>query len=110
MRALCVVFVLLSLVIAFGLQNTPIVTLMSFSWGTLAGAFLAPFGHGLFWKKTTRLMWPAWCSARSPGARSDGRPRAGYGLWRRAGDGGIRRYGARRQPPYTGPHVKIWKR
>lgn len=55
MRALCVVFVLLSLVIAFGLQDTPIVTLMSFSWGTLAGAFLAPFVYGLFWKKTTRL-------------------------------------------------------
>lgn len=54
MRCLCVVFVLLSLVIAFGMQNTPIVTLMSFSWGTLAGAFLAPFLFGLFWKGTTK--------------------------------------------------------
>lgn len=54
MRCLCVVFVLFSLAIAFGMQNTPIVTLMSFSWGTLAGAFLAPFVYGLFWKKTTR--------------------------------------------------------
>ncbi len=59
MRTLCVLFVLLSLVIAFGMQGTPIVTLMSFSWGTLAGAFLAPFLFGLFWKKTTRTG--AWC-------------------------------------------------
>ncbi len=54
MRCLCVLFVILSLVIAFGMQNTPIVTLMSFSWGTLAGAFLAPFIYGLFWKGTTK--------------------------------------------------------
>ena len=55
MRLLCVVFVILSLVIAFGMQDTPIVTLMAFSWGTLAGAFLAPFLYGLFWKRTTRI-------------------------------------------------------
>ncbi|MDL2319250.1 sodium:solute symporter [Eubacteriales bacterium OttesenSCG-928-A19] len=54
MRCLCVVFVLLSLLIAFGLQNTPIVTLMAFSWGSLAGSFLAPFLYGLFWRRTTR--------------------------------------------------------
>lgn len=54
MRGLCILFVVLSLVIAFGMQNTPIVTLMSFSWGSLAGAFLAPFLYGLFWKRTTR--------------------------------------------------------
>lgn len=54
MRALCIVFVILSLVIAFGMQDTPIVTLMSFSWGTLAGAFLAPFLLGLFSKRVTR--------------------------------------------------------
>ncbi len=54
MRGLCVLFVVLSLVITFGMQNTPIVTLMSFSWGSLAGAFLAPFVFGLCWKKTTR--------------------------------------------------------
>lgn len=53
MRILCVAFVALSLVIAFGLQDTPIVTLMSFSWGTLAGAFIGPFLLGLFWKKAT---------------------------------------------------------
>ncbi len=54
MRGLCVVFVILSLIIAFGMQDTPIVTLMSFSWGSLAGAFLAPFLFGLFWKRATR--------------------------------------------------------
>jgi SSS family solute:Na+ symporter/sodium/proline symporter len=54
MRGLCLVFVLCSLGIAFGMQNTPIVTLMSFSWGSLAGAFLAPFLYGLFWKGVTR--------------------------------------------------------
>lgn len=54
MRSLCIAFVVLSLVIAFGMQNTPIVTLMSFSWGSLAGAFLAPFVLGLFWRGTTR--------------------------------------------------------
>lgn len=54
LRVLCVVFVIFSLVITFGLQGTPIVTLMSFSWGTLSGAFLAPFVFGLYWRKTTR--------------------------------------------------------
>ncbi len=54
MRGLCVLFVIFSLFITFGMQNTPIVTLMSFSWGSLAGAFLAPFIFGLFWKGTTR--------------------------------------------------------
>ena len=31
---------------------------MGISWGALAGAFLAPFLYGLFWKGTTRLsVW-----------------------------------------------------
>jgi Na+(H+)/acetate symporter ActP len=28
---------------------------MGVSWGALAGAFLAPFLYGLYWKKTTKL-------------------------------------------------------
>ena len=28
--------------------------MMGVSWGALAGAFLAPFLYGLYWKKTTR--------------------------------------------------------
>ena len=31
---------------------------MGVSWGALAGAFLAPFLYGLYWKRTTRLaVW-----------------------------------------------------
>ncbi len=54
MRMLCVLFVALSLVINFLMQDTPIVSLMSLSWGTIAGAFLAPFLYGLLWKGVTR--------------------------------------------------------
>ena len=54
MRTLCFLFVILSLVINFLLQDTPIVLLMSLSWGTIAGGFLAPFVYGLFWKKATK--------------------------------------------------------
>ncbi len=54
MRFFCLLFVALSLVIHFLLQNTPIVLLMSFSWGVIGGSFLAPFLYGLLWKKTTK--------------------------------------------------------
>ncbi len=54
MRILCLVFVGLSLVINFLMQNTPIMQLMSLSWGVVAGSFLAPFMYGLLWKKTTK--------------------------------------------------------
>lgn len=54
MRCLCVAFVVFSLVINFLLQGTPIMSLMSLSWGTIAGAFLAPFLYGLLWKKVTK--------------------------------------------------------
>lgn len=55
MRSLCVVFVILSLVINFLMQKTPIVSLMSLSWGTIAGSFLAPFLYGLLWRKVTKI-------------------------------------------------------
>jgi len=54
MRSLCIVFVILSLVINFLMQNTPIMSLMSLSWGTIAGAFLAPFLYGLIWRGVTK--------------------------------------------------------
>ncbi|MEG1890466.1 MAG: sodium:solute symporter [Clostridia bacterium] len=54
MRLLCVAFVALSLVINFLMQDTPIVSLMSLSWGTIAGAFLAPFLYGLLWRGVTK--------------------------------------------------------
>jgi len=52
MRTLCIVFVTLSVIVA--VTPNAILTLMSFSWGTVAGAFLAPFLYGLYWKGTTR--------------------------------------------------------
>lgn len=54
MRVLCVLFVALSLAINFWMQDTPIVSLMSLSWGTIAGAFLAPFLYGLLWRGVTK--------------------------------------------------------
>lgn len=51
-RVLCFVFIVLSFVIA--VFKTPILTLMSFSWGTISGAFLAPYFLGLWWKKMNR--------------------------------------------------------
>ncbi|HNW86560.1 MAG TPA: sodium:solute symporter [Candidatus Limiplasma sp.] len=54
MRSLCVAFVILSLVINFLMQKTPIMSLMSLSWGTIAGAFLAPFLYGLVWRGVTK--------------------------------------------------------
>ena len=54
MRVLCAAFVALSLAINFWMQDTPIVSLMSLSWGTIAGAFLAPFLYGLVWRGVTK--------------------------------------------------------
>lgn len=56
-KALCVVFVLFSVIIALN-PNNLITTLMSLSWGTLAGSFLGPFLYGLFMKRTTKAaVW-----------------------------------------------------
>jgi len=52
MRILCGLFVVFSFMVA--VTPNSILSLMSFSWGTIAGAFLAPFLYGLYWKKTTR--------------------------------------------------------
>ena len=57
MRVLIVVFILISVVIAivqYKSNVTFIAQLMGVSWGALAGAFLAPFLYGLYWKKTTK--------------------------------------------------------
>ncbi len=61
MRALIVVFIAISVVLAI-LQYTSNVTfiaqLMGVSWGALAGAFLAPFLYGLYWRGATKLsVW-----------------------------------------------------
>ena len=61
MRVLIGVFIAISVVIAIVQYNsnvTFIAQLMGVSWGALAGAFLAPFLYGLYWKKTTKLsVW-----------------------------------------------------
>lgn len=54
MRILCVVFVGLSFAIA-AFKPKEIITLMSFSWGTLAGTFLGPYLWGIYSKKITRI-------------------------------------------------------
>jgi Na+/proline symporter len=54
MRVLCALFVLASLLIAVR-QFDVIVNLMVIAWSTIAGAFLAPFIYGLFWKRTTTV-------------------------------------------------------
>ena len=57
MRVLIAVFLLVSVIIALN-PNAYITTLMSISWGALAGAFLAPFMYGLFSKKITNAaVW-----------------------------------------------------
>jgi len=53
MRLLCAIFVALSFALAI-FKISAIVTLMSLSWGTIAGAFLAPFLFGLYWKGVTK--------------------------------------------------------
>lgn len=62
-RILIVVFIAISVVIAIVQYKgniTFIAQLMGVSWGALAGAFLAPFLYGLYWKKTTAAS--AWVS------------------------------------------------
>jgi SSS family solute:Na+ symporter len=58
MRWLIVLFILISVIIAliqYKSNVTFIAQLMGISWGAMAGAFLAPFLYGLYWRKTTTL-------------------------------------------------------
>ncbi len=56
-RVLIVFFIALSVVLAVN-PPTFIAQLMGISWGALAGAFLAPFLYGLYWKRTTKAaVW-----------------------------------------------------
>lgn len=57
MRILIVFFIVISVAIAL---KPPmfIAQLMGISWGALAGAFLAPFLYGLYWKRVTKAaVW-----------------------------------------------------
>ena len=57
MRIWLVVFLVVSVVIALD-PPTFIAQLMGISWGALAGAFLAPFMYGLYWKGVTKAsVW-----------------------------------------------------
>ena len=63
MRWLIVLFILISVIIAlvqYKSNVTFIAQLMGVSWGAMAGAFLAPFLYGLYWKKTSSIA--CWCS------------------------------------------------
>ena len=56
MRILIVVFIVISAVLALIQYNSSIAFIaqaMGVSWGAMAGAFLAPFMYGLYWKRTT---------------------------------------------------------
>jgi len=68
-RVLILVFIAISALIAVVQYNTIkatgtgiafIAQLMGVSWGALAGAFLAPFLFGLFWKRVTKIA--VWCN------------------------------------------------
>ncbi|MCQ2543784.1 MAG: sodium:solute symporter [Lachnospiraceae bacterium] len=58
MRLFIVFFIVVSAVIAIVKDSFPGITfiaqMMGVSWGALAGAFLAPFLYGLYWKKVTK--------------------------------------------------------
>ena len=57
MRVLIMFFIAISLLIALN-PPTFIAQLMGISWGALAGAFLAPFMLGLYWRGITRhAVW-----------------------------------------------------
>lgn len=51
-RILCLAFVVCSYVVAN--YPTPILEMMSYSWGIISGAFLAPYAIALYWKGVNR--------------------------------------------------------
>ncbi len=62
MRILLVFFVIVSVVLALD-PPTFIAQLMGISWGALAGAFLAPFLYGLYWKGVTKAaVWASFAT------------------------------------------------
>ena len=62
MRIMIVGFIFLSVILALD-PPTFIAQLMGISWGALAGAFLAPFLYGLYWKGVTKAsVWACFIS------------------------------------------------
>lgn len=56
-KVFCAVFVALSYIVAT--TDTPILDMMSYSWGIISGSFLAPYVLALFYKKLNKIA--AWC-------------------------------------------------
>ena len=68
-KVLCVIFVIGSYVVAN--TDTPILDMMSYSWGIISGSFLAPYVVALYWKKMNRAgawagMWSGFLIALVP--------------------------------------------
>ena len=62
MRIFIVFFIMVSVVLALR-PTVFIAQLMGISWGALAGAFLAPFLYGLYWKRVTKAaVWACFIS------------------------------------------------
>ena len=60
MRVMLALFIVISVVIALD-PPAFIAQLMGISWGALAGAFLAPFLYGLYWKGVTKAgVWASY--------------------------------------------------
>jgi SSS family solute:Na+ symporter len=63
MRALCLFFIVVSVVLAVlneEFKIGAIAYMMGVSWGTLAGCFIGPFVLGVVWKRVTKSA--AWAS------------------------------------------------
>lgn len=56
-KVLCVLFIIVSYVVAN--TDTPILDMMSYSWGIISGSFLAPYVLALYYKKLSK--GGAWC-------------------------------------------------
>lgn len=62
MRVLIVFFIAVSVILALD-PPTFIAQLMGISWGALAGAFLAPFLYGIYWKGVTKAaVWASFAA------------------------------------------------
>ncbi|WP_232179325.1 sodium:solute symporter family protein [Methanococcus vannielii] len=65
MKILCVLFVILSFILAV-VPNNYVLSLMALSWGLVSGCLLAPYLLGLYWRNTTKSgVWAGIISALS---------------------------------------------
>ncbi len=59
-KALCLEFVVISFFIAYKGEGTPILDMMSYSWGIISGSFLVPYVASLYFKKANACA--AWAA------------------------------------------------